>query len=66
MTTVTIWVDGWQMQCCGESFAPGDAVSWPLLREAGRTGTGHALRNLRPGDSAATAQGPPPSKRTEF
>ncbi|MFJ4755788.1 MULTISPECIES: DUF6578 domain-containing protein [Streptomyces] len=32
MTTVTIWVDGWQMQCCGESFAPGDAVSWPLLK----------------------------------
>ncbi|MEU8525498.1 MULTISPECIES: DUF6578 domain-containing protein [Streptomyces] len=29
--TVTIWVDDWQMQCCGEDFAPGDVVSWRLL-----------------------------------
>ncbi|MFE1955014.1 DUF6578 domain-containing protein [Streptomyces sp. NPDC059524] len=29
--TVTIWVDGWQMQCCGESFGPGDLVSWSLV-----------------------------------
>ncbi|GEB58898.1 DUF6578 domain-containing protein [Streptomyces gardneri] len=29
--TLTIWVDDWQMQCCGESFAPGDVVSWTLL-----------------------------------
>ncbi|MFF9848014.1 DUF6578 domain-containing protein [Streptomyces litmocidini] len=29
--TLTIWVDGWQMQCCGENFAPGDVVSWKLL-----------------------------------
>ncbi|MFE0737901.1 DUF6578 domain-containing protein [Streptomyces sp. NPDC058855] len=28
---LTIWVDDWQMQCCGESFAPGDVVSWILL-----------------------------------
>ncbi|EFE76168.1 hypothetical protein K7395_16865 [Streptomyces filamentosus] len=26
--TVTIWVDDWQMQCCGEDFASGDLVSW--------------------------------------
>ncbi|MFG3345130.1 DUF6578 domain-containing protein [Streptomyces sp. NPDC048018] len=29
--TLTIWVDDWQMQCCGESFKPGDVVSWTLL-----------------------------------
>ncbi|OCC10221.1 DUF6578 domain-containing protein [Streptomyces sp. PTY087I2] len=29
--TVTIWVDDWQMQCCGEDFAPGGLVSWSLV-----------------------------------
>ncbi|WP_017239087.1 DUF6578 domain-containing protein [Streptomyces sp. SS] len=29
--TLTIWVDDWQMQCCGESFASGDVVSWGLM-----------------------------------
>ncbi|MET7287622.1 DUF6578 domain-containing protein [Streptomyces sp. NPDC005573] len=29
--TLTIWVDDWQIQCCGESFGPGDVVSWRLL-----------------------------------
>ncbi|MEW2123504.1 DUF6578 domain-containing protein [Streptomyces sp. NPDC007259] len=29
--TLTIWVDDWQMQCCGEPFAPGDVVSWTLM-----------------------------------
>ncbi|MFJ4712497.1 DUF6578 domain-containing protein [Streptomyces sp. NPDC088785] len=29
--TWTIWVDDWQMQCCGEPFAPGDVVAWHLL-----------------------------------
>ncbi|GAA4766981.1 hypothetical protein GCM10023329_11610 [Streptomyces sanyensis] len=29
--TLTIWVDDWQMQCCGENFKPGDVVSWMLL-----------------------------------
>ncbi|WP_424886466.1 DUF6578 domain-containing protein [Streptomyces sp. SAI-126] len=24
--TLTIWVDDWQIQCCGQSFAPGDVV----------------------------------------
>ncbi|MFJ4339402.1 DUF6578 domain-containing protein [Streptomyces sp. NPDC088915] len=28
---LTIWVDDWQTQCCGGSFAPGDVVSWTLL-----------------------------------
>ncbi|MET8507131.1 DUF6578 domain-containing protein [Streptomyces sp. NPDC004787] len=40
--TLTIWVDDWQMQCCGERFAPGDVVSWTLLEadpEEGRTPT---------------------------
>ncbi|MER5196977.1 DUF6578 domain-containing protein [Streptomyces sp. NPDC002755] len=29
--TLTIWVDDWQIQCCGEAFALGDVVSWNLL-----------------------------------
>ena len=29
--TLTIWVDGWQMQGCGGRFAPGGVVSWTLL-----------------------------------
>ncbi|MEU5214690.1 DUF6578 domain-containing protein [Streptomyces sp. NPDC020807] len=29
---LTVWVDGWQMECCGESFAVGGVVSWTLLR----------------------------------
>ncbi|MFB7755685.1 DUF6578 domain-containing protein [Streptomyces sp. NPDC056121] len=29
--TLTIWVDDWQIQCCGENFTPGDVVSWQLL-----------------------------------
>jgi hypothetical protein len=29
--TLTIWVDDWQIQCCGENFTPGDVVSWHLL-----------------------------------
>ncbi|MET9088432.1 DUF6578 domain-containing protein [Streptomyces sp. NPDC004237] len=29
--TLTIWIDDWQIQCCGQSFAPGDVVSWTLL-----------------------------------
>lgn len=31
VVTLTIWVDDWQIQCCGQSFAPGDVVSWTLL-----------------------------------
>ncbi|MFE7410696.1 DUF6578 domain-containing protein [Streptomyces laurentii] len=29
--TWTVWIDGWQMQCCGADFVPGDLVSWTLL-----------------------------------
>jgi hypothetical protein len=25
-----VWVDGWQMQCCGEPFAVGSQISWTL------------------------------------
>ena len=27
---MTIWVDGWQMQCCGEPFRLGSQVTWTL------------------------------------
>ena len=29
--TLTIWVDDWQIQCFGQSFAPGDVLSWTLM-----------------------------------
>ncbi len=28
-----VWVDAWQMQCCGEPFAVGDTVRWTLLEQ---------------------------------
>ncbi|MBC6462935.1 hypothetical protein HKK72_34620 [Actinomadura sp. HBU206391] len=27
---MTVWVDAWQMQCCGETFTVGSEVSWTL------------------------------------
>jgi hypothetical protein len=27
---IRVWVDGWQMQCCGEPFAVGEEISWTL------------------------------------
>jgi hypothetical protein len=27
---IRVWVDNWQMQCCGDPFAVGDEVSWKL------------------------------------
>ncbi len=27
---MTIWVDAWQMQCCGEPFRLGSQVAWTL------------------------------------
>lgn len=27
---MTIWVDDWQMQCCGQPFTVGSTVSWTL------------------------------------
>lgn len=29
--SMTIWVDDWQIHCCGQEFTPGDVVSWTLL-----------------------------------
>lgn len=26
-----VWVDGWQMQCCGDPFAVGSEVRWTLI-----------------------------------
>jgi hypothetical protein len=28
--SVWVWVEGWQMECCGESFRIGSTVSWTL------------------------------------
>ncbi len=31
MRVVRVWVDGWQVECCGEPFAVGDTVRWTLV-----------------------------------
>jgi hypothetical protein len=31
-----VWVDGWQMQCCGEPFEVAEAVSWWTSSEVHR------------------------------
>ncbi|MEG9512747.1 hypothetical protein LZ318_03675 [Saccharopolyspora indica] len=28
--TIRVWVDDWQMQCCGTAFRIGDKVAWTL------------------------------------
>jgi hypothetical protein len=27
--TELVWIDDWEMQCCGEPFSVGDSVNWP-------------------------------------
>ena len=31
MSEITVWVDDWQMQCCGTPFAIGDRVDWIVV-----------------------------------
>jgi hypothetical protein len=30
-TSVTVWIESWQMQCCGTPFKLGDTVNWTVL-----------------------------------
>ena len=30
MTRARVWVEDWQMQCCGEPFSVGDDVAWTV------------------------------------
>ena len=46
---VTVWVDDWQMQCCGEPFRRGARVSWTL-----RAPDQESLSNLLGEEAAAT------------
>jgi uncharacterized protein DUF6578 len=32
-----VWVDDWQLDCCGDSFAVGDVVNWTVIDEPGPT-----------------------------
>ena len=34
--TIRIWVDAWQMQCCGRPFSVGEEVEWTLYKETDR------------------------------
>ncbi len=38
-----VWVDGWQLQCCGESFSVGDVVTWTLSSELDREWLSNAI-----------------------
>lgn len=49
---LTVWVDGWQMQCCGEPFAVGSQVSW-RLGDADRDWLGAVLGAMAAGVDAA-------------
>lgn len=49
---LTVWVDGWQMQCCGEPFAVGSQVSW-RLGDADRDWLGAVLGARAAGVDAA-------------
>ena len=33
---LTVWVDSWQMRCCGTPFAVGREVAWTLSKPADR------------------------------
>ena len=44
----TVWVDAWQMQCCGEPFAIGDEVVWTLSADED---TGWLQNVLGPGQA---------------
>ena len=30
MAAGAVWIDAWQMQCCGDPFAVGDRVAWTV------------------------------------
>lgn len=34
----TVWVDDWQMQCCGEPFEVGASIEWTVLPVTDATG----------------------------
>ena len=31
MNDITVWVDDWQMQCCGDPFEVGSQVEWTIV-----------------------------------
>ena len=33
-----VWISDWQIQCCGEEFAVGDEVTWPVVPAAPASG----------------------------
>lgn len=40
---VTVWLDAWQVQCCGEPFAVGSDVAWTLRDDVDRDWLGAVL-----------------------
>ena len=34
--SLLVWVDAWQMQCCGDPFSVGSRIEWTLYEESDR------------------------------
>lgn len=43
MDRLVVWVDAWQLQCCGVPFAVGGEVAWTLHRNVDRQWLGSTL-----------------------
>lgn len=37
MTRALVWIDSWQFECCGDTFAVGETVDWTVVRKADRS-----------------------------
>ena len=51
-----VWVDAWQLQCCGEPFSVGDVVTWTLSSEPDREWLSNAI-GATPANSVTHAEG---------
>ena len=40
-TLVSVWYDGYQMECCGRDFSVGDEVGWPVATPERRGEAGY-------------------------
>ena len=68
---VTVWMDDWQFDCCGEPFGIGSEVSWTigpansdLLTDMLGTDTGVAIDAFEDHHSTGLPEGTPPTRGT--
>ena len=60
---MTVWIDGWQMQCCGKPFRLGSQVAW-TLRAADPDWLEAVLGAQQPVDAAEEHHGGVPEDTT--